>query len=109
LEEGDMIKVLLTRRVRPENSQRVLGLLTDLRAAALRQPGYVTGETVVRGEDPVEVLAIGTWLAEEYWNAWSTSEERIEIEDMIAPLLAGEPRFAVYHTPQEEFSEDAVV
>jgi len=100
-----MIKVLLTRRVRPENYGRVLGLLTDLRAAALRQPGYVSGETVVRGEDPIEVLAIGTWLAEEYWTAWSTSEERIEIEDMMAPLLGGEPRASVYHTAQEELSE----
>ncbi len=103
-----MIKVFLTRRVRPENYRRVMGLLADLRAVALHQPGYVTGETVVRGEDPVEVLAIGTWLAEEYWNAWSTSEERIEIEDMISPLLASGPRAVVYGTPQEEFSENSV-
>ncbi len=103
-----MIKVFLTRRVRPEHYQRVIGLLTDLRAVALHQPGYVTGETVVRGEDPMEVLAIGTWLAEDYWKAWSTSEERIEIEDMIAPLLTAEPRAVVYRTPQEEFSQSLV-
>ncbi len=103
-----MIKVFLTRRVRPENYKRVMGLITDLRAVALHQPGYVTGETVIRGEDPVEVVAIGTWLAEDYWRAWATSEERIEIEDMIAPLLTGEPRAVVYRTPQEEFSENAV-
>ncbi len=94
-----MIKVFLTRRVRAENYERVMGLLTDLRAVALHQPGYVTGETVVRGEDPIEVLAIGTWLAEEHWQAWSTSKERLEIEDMIAPLLAGEPNAVVYRVP----------
>ena len=97
-----MIKVLLTRRVRPEHYRRVVGLLADLRAAALHQPGYVTGETIVRGKDPVELMAIGTWLAEEYWTAWSTSQERIEIENMIAPLLEGKSDAAVYHTPDEE-------
>jgi len=97
-----MIKVMLMRRVRPENYRRVLGLLADLRAAALHQPGYVTGETIVRGEDPIEVMAIGTWVAEDYWNAWSTSEARIEIEDMIFALLEGKPQVAVYHTPDEE-------
>ncbi len=94
-----MIKVFLTRRVRAENYERVMGLLTDLRAVALHQPGYVTGETVVRGDDPIEVVAIGTWLAEEHWQAWSTSKERLEIEDMIAPLLAGEPSAAIYRVP----------
>ena len=100
-----MVKVLLTRQVKQENYPRVVGLLADLRAAALHQPGYVTGETIVRGENPIEVMAIGTWVAEEYWNAWSTSEARIEIEDMIAPLLEGKPTVAVYHTPQEEVSQ----
>ena len=97
-----MTKVLLTRSVKPENYQRVFGLLKDLRAAALHQPGYVTGETVIRGEDPIEILAIGTWLSEEYWTAWSTSQERIEIENMIEPLIVGKTISAVYRMPDEE-------
>ena len=102
-----MIKVLLIRRVKPENYHRVMGLLADLRAAALHQPGYVTGETIVRGEDPMEIMAIGTWLGEEYWTAWSTSQKRLEIEDMISPLLEGRAHASVYHTPDEEMMEGA--
>jgi len=97
-----MTKVLLTRSVKMENYQRVLGLLKDLRAAALHQPGYVSGETVIRGEDPIEILAIGTWLSEEYWRAWATSQERIEVENMIEPLIVGKATVAVYRMPEEE-------
>ena len=100
-----MIKVLLTRRVKRHNYPRVIGLLTDLRAAAMRQPGYVTGETIVKGEDLMEVLAIGTWVGEEYWKAWSTSQARIEIEAMIDPLLEAHPDVAVYHPAQEDSIE----
>ena len=87
-----MIKVLIKRHVKAEDYQRLIGLLLDLRAAALRQPGYVSGETVVRGEDPVEVLAIGSWLTGDHWKAWSTSEQRHELEDMVAQLLVGRGR-----------------
>jgi antibiotic biosynthesis monooxygenase (ABM) superfamily enzyme len=101
-EEVSMIKVLLRRRVRPGNYERTIGLLRDLRAAALHQPGYTTGETIVRGQDPIELLVINTWLSEEHWRAWSTSQQRIELENMITPLLEEAPEAAVYRIPIEE-------
>jgi len=96
-----MIKVLLSRKVKAENYQRLLNLMREMRAAALHQPGYLTGETMVRGQDLLEVVAIGTWLSEECWKAWSTCRERIEIEDMIRPLLEGDLDAAVFRTPTE--------
>jgi heme-degrading monooxygenase HmoA len=101
-EEVNMIRVLLTRRVKVGNYDRTLRLLRDLRATALQQAGYMTGETLVRGEDPVEVLVISTWLSEEHWRAWSTSRDRIELEDMIDPLLEDTPQVIVYRVPAEE-------
>jgi len=94
-----MIKVFLKRRVAPKNYRRLLGLLTDLRSLALRQPGYVLGETLIRGTDPVEVLAIGTWISEEHWMAWSTSQRRIEITDLVSPLLVGAVETTIYKIP----------
>ncbi len=101
-----MIKVLIKRNVRPQDYQSLFGLLLDLRAAAIRQPGYVMGETVVRGEDPIEVLAIGTWLTEEHWRAWRTSQQRNELEEMVNPLLVGDAEVSVYQVAQEAVSEE---
>jgi len=96
-----MIKVFLRRRVRPENYRTTILFLLDLRAAALHQPGYLMGETLVRGESPIELLTIGTWLSEEHWKAWKTSEERLALENMVDPLLETEVETTVYSVPDE--------
>ena len=100
-----MIKVFLKRRVARENYRRLLELLTDLRSLALRQPGYVLGETLIRGTDPVEVLAIGTWISEEHWRAWSTAQRRIEVTDMVSPLLVGAVETTIYNVPTGDAPE----
>ena len=97
-----MVRVLLERRVKREDYNRLMGHLKDLRAAALHRPGYVTGETLVRDDDPVEVLVISTWISEEHWNAWLTSQERIELNSAITHLLVAEPRVSIYKVPLEE-------
>jgi len=55
-----MVKVLQERLVNRKDCHRLLECLEDLRAAALRQPGYVTGETLVKGVDAVAVLTVVT-------------------------------------------------
>ncbi len=96
-----MIKVLIKRQVKAQDYKKLIGLMLDLRAAALHQPGYVSGETVCRGEDPVEVLAIGTWLTEDHWKAWRTAEQRQELEDIVLPLLVKPAELSVYNVPPD--------
>jgi len=75
--------------------------LKDMRAAALHQPGYVTGETLMRGNNPVELLVIGTWISEAYWKAWETAPERLELENIVDSLLEGEVQTTIYKIPEE--------
>jgi len=91
-----MIKVLLERRVKRKNYSKLIANLTDLRAACLRQSGYITGETLIRGYDPIDVLVISTWISEGYWKAWMTKEERITLNDLINPLIDGEEKISIY-------------
>ena len=91
-----MIKVLLERRVEKENFDRLIGYLIDLRAAALKQKGYVTGETLVKRNDTIDVMTISTWISEEHWKAWTTSVTRIEINDIINTIIVGEPKRSIY-------------
>ncbi len=97
-----MIKVLLERRVRRGNYDKLLGNLNDIRVAALRQPGYIAGETLVKGDDPVDVLVISTWVSEDHWKAWLSSQQRIELDFMINHLLEEDARASVYKAPWEE-------
>ena len=94
-----MIKVLLERKVPKDKYSKLIGLLNDLRAESLHQPGYVSGETLVKGEDPIEVLVISTWISEDHWKAWTTNEQCIELDQMIDSFLGAPTRFTVYKAP----------
>ena len=94
-----MIKVLQERRVKKRNFAKLIANLNDLRSAALHQPGYVTGETLIKGKDPIDVLVISTWISEDHWKAWTTSEERIEINDMVNSLIDGDAKISIYEVP----------
>ena len=91
-----MVKVLLERKVQKKNLAKLVGYLIDLRAAALHQPGYVGGETLIKGDDPVDVLVISTWMSEDHWKAWTTSAPRIELYNLIAGLIEGDLKVSVY-------------
>jgi heme oxygenase (mycobilin-producing) len=97
-----MIKVLYERQVTKNNYNRVLGYMGDIRSAAIRQPGFITAETLVKGEDPRYILAISTWMSENHWTAWLTNQRRIEIEDHISHLLLREPSINIYHVPSDD-------
>jgi len=91
------IKVLIIRHGGSELFEELKPLLQRLRALALAQPGYVSGETYCNIEDPGEYLVISTWSSLKTWTAWHNHAERAEVQGRIDTLL-GEP--TVYHVFQ---------
>jgi len=99
MEVQPMIKVLLERCVTRDKYRKLLQLIKDLRSEALHQPGYMMGETLVSENDVVRVLVISTWMSEEHWKAFLTTEQRIELEAMVDVLLEEEVKVSVYRVP----------
>ena len=89
-----MIRVIIERHVKDGESLSVL--LRELRAAAMQQPGYITGETLVSTEDKSIIAVISTWHSLEDWNAWATSETRARLDRQIEPLLIEKPKIKIY-------------
>lgn len=95
-----MIKVIQERQVKPGKETALENMLIELRTKAMRQAaGYISGETMVSLDNPSVYIAIGTWTRLEAWKAWETNQERLEIVQMIAPLLTEEPKIAIYGPP----------
>ena len=90
-----MIKVIIERHVKKGES--LSPLLQELRAVAIHQPGYVTGETLVSTEDKSIIAVISTWRSLEDWKTWETSETRVRLYQQIEPLLAEKPKVRTYH------------
>jgi len=81
------IRVLIERRIVPENEPALSRLLMRLRSKAMYAKGYISGETLRSLEDPYEYLVIGTWNSLDDWKRWEAEKERQEIQSEIDNLL----------------------
>ena len=61
--------------------------INDLRIKAMRQKGYISGETLVDPEDNRRVVGLSSWSSLAGWEARLNSPERQQMEANLAPHL----------------------
>jgi heme-degrading monooxygenase HmoA len=81
------IRVLIERKIVPENQPLLSSLLMRLRSKAMQAKGYISGETLRSLQDPNEYLVICTWNSLDDWKKWEAEKERQEIQSQIDSLL----------------------
>ena len=99
------IKIVIERAVSPDNQGEVAELLKELRAKAVRQPGYISGETLFSVEHAGTHVTISTWESLREWKAWEKNTERIDIVDKIEKLLKSKSKLSVYATTPRSIAE----
>ena len=90
------VKVTMLRHVIPGREEELKELVLKMRTIALRQPGYVSGQTLVLASDPSVHLIIGQWLTLEAWRDREFQPDRIEMLDRINALLTTPSRPQVW-------------
>ena len=91
------VKVII-RRVVPEDKVKILmPTLRELREHAIKQLGYISGETLRGADDPTDYVVIGTWQSAADWKKWARSPERTQIQDKIDALLGEKTVYAIYN------------
>jgi heme-degrading monooxygenase HmoA len=78
------------------DAKELLPHIVELRALAVRQPGYISGETFLNLDRSEECLVIGRWISEEHWRQWKGDERRMELNKKIEKYLEAEPEYNVY-------------
>jgi len=91
-----LVKVLITRRIRQGAEVDVLVTLSSLRARAISQPGYISGETLVGHEDPRKLIVISTWDSLENWLQWKDDPARTQVEALLDPHLLEPTTYEVF-------------
>jgi heme-degrading monooxygenase HmoA len=66
---------------------KVFDFLNQLRSRAMKQPGYITGETLVGHDNPNKLLVISTWQSVDSWRAWRDHEDRKVLDEKIVKHL----------------------
>jgi heme-degrading monooxygenase HmoA len=84
------VKILIKRSIGQGVAPVVRPLIVELRAHAMKQPGYISGETLKCIDRPGEYLVISTWQSLDDWNRWIKSQERKILEEKI-DSITGKP------------------
>lgn len=80
-----MIRVIIEHQ--SKDTENLMNVLREVRTEAMKQRGYITGETLVDSENPSSVIVITTWQTPEDWELWDTCDKRKKLNEKINPLL----------------------
>ena len=91
------IGIIIRRETRQGVDAKVLlPQILELRALAVRQPGYISGETFFNLDRLEECVVIGRWTSLEHWQRWRRDARRIELNDNIEKHLGSQAECNVY-------------
>jgi len=90
------IKIFIKRYVKKGKTQEAIELLKDVRSHALKQPGYISGETLINHYDPCNITVVSTWQTIDDWIRWEESDERSAKENQLEGLQEGPADFEIY-------------
>jgi len=90
------VKIFIKRYVKKGKTQEAIELLKDIRSHALKQPGYISGETLINHYDPCNITVVSTWQTIDDWIRWEESDERSAKENQLEGLQEGPADFEIY-------------
>ena len=90
------IKIVIKRHFKSDAAEKAFALLNEFRRDAMKQPGYISGETWVNHYDPCSLTVVSTWQTVEDWIRWEESEVRAANEAKLEGLLEERTKFEVY-------------
>ncbi|MBU2547407.1 MAG: antibiotic biosynthesis monooxygenase [Proteobacteria bacterium] len=90
-----MVKVMITRRIKPGKIKELMGYLNQLRTGAIHQSGWVSAEFLYSQDDRRKMVVVCTWESKRQWERWRDDPVRKTLENKIERFLV-EP--ATYET-----------
>jgi heme-degrading monooxygenase HmoA len=90
------VRIIIERRIKKGKEADLAKLLLELRSRAVKQKGYITGETLRDFEDPSIHIVISTWESADDWKRWSNRGERTEVQSKIEDLLMEPAKTKIY-------------
>ncbi len=102
------VKIVIERKFKEAVVPEILQIIDEIRIKALRDRGYIGGETVVNCDDDREVLVFSAWASVDDWKSWHEKKEWEELEKELAPLLEEPVKIRAY-MPGADYAKKAFV
>jgi len=91
-----LVKVYMRRRLKNGHAREVFSLIRKIRARAMNQKGYISGETLIDHGDPRKTMVVGTWQSMDDWLNWKENPHRKDLETQLEPLLEGPTEYEAF-------------
>ncbi len=91
------VKILISRRINTDQEVAVRPFLKQLHKVALNHKGYISGESLISGEDLEDHLIISSWESLDFWEMHLGMEETIDLRYKIDQILGRETIYSVYY------------
>ena len=104
--------VIVITDLRVSEIVKVLPILAELRREALRQKGYLSGNTLLGVEDRSLISIETIWESHKDWKEWVKSETQNSIFRKLKPFLKQKSkikiyRYLSYHTEPHLIDQDS--
>jgi heme oxygenase (mycobilin-producing) len=105
------VKVFIKRHIKKGQVKKAVAMLEEFRGMARKEPGYMSGETLINHYDARGIMVVSTWRTVEEWVNWESSDKRGANEAKIEPLIEVPTKYEIYDVgaSQNEFKSIAAV
>jgi heme oxygenase (mycobilin-producing) len=90
------IKVFIKRHIREGHVEKAVAMLGEFRSMAKKEPGYISGETLINHYDSRSITVVSTWRSIEEWVNWQNSAKRAANEAKLEGLLEVPTKYEIY-------------
>jgi heme-degrading monooxygenase HmoA len=88
--------VIIKRKFRMNQPDKLLPLMTELNLRAKDQPGYLSTVTLQSAEDSEDYIVISQWETADAWKRWFVSKERRDIQSKVDSLIGERTFYEVF-------------
>jgi heme-degrading monooxygenase HmoA len=89
-------KILIKRRFKEVNTRQIVALFNEIWKLALTQPGYQSGETLMKNDQSNQMVVISTWNSLDEWYSWRDNPDRKKFEAMLEVYQEGPTEYDEY-------------
>jgi heme-degrading monooxygenase HmoA len=100
------VKIVIERKFKEAPTEDDLRVIDEIRIKALRDRGYIGGETVVNADNSREVLVFSAWSSVDDWNSWYTKKDWENLEKTLAPHLEEPAKIRIF-APGADYAKKA--
>ncbi len=92
------IQVMIKRKWQVDKPKELLPLLSELRAHAKDQPGYISSETLRSLDEPEYFLVISRWETVDDWKKWFSTKKRRDVQGKVDSMIGEKTFYELFET-----------